>query len=67
MDAEVSEGDVFWIPRYYPACQIASRWGGRWSSSASQHHRRGTIHSSLLVQAQCQGGLEGPSWRQPSG
>ncbi|KAK9079075.1 hypothetical protein SSX86_000745 [Deinandra increscens subsp. villosa] len=25
MDAEVSEGDVFWIPRYFPFCQVASR------------------------------------------
>lgn len=24
MNAEVSEGDVFWIPRYYPFCQVAS-------------------------------------------
>ncbi|XP_038980830.1 vicilin-like seed storage protein At2g28490 [Phoenix dactylifera] len=24
MNAEVSEGDVFWIPRYFPFCQIAS-------------------------------------------
>lgn len=27
MDAQVSEGDVFWIPRYFPFCQIASRTG----------------------------------------
>ncbi|EPS66719.1 hypothetical protein M569_08055 [Genlisea aurea] len=27
MDAEVEEGDVFWIPRYFPFCQIASRTG----------------------------------------
>ncbi|KAL8245490.1 hypothetical protein R6Q59_011748 [Mikania micrantha] len=25
MDAQVSEGDVFWIPRYFPFCQVASR------------------------------------------
>ncbi|PWA47894.1 rmlC-like jelly roll fold protein [Artemisia annua] len=25
MDAEVNEGDVFWIPRYFPFCQVASR------------------------------------------
>ncbi|KAF5930949.1 hypothetical protein HYC85_031822 [Camellia sinensis] len=25
MNAKVSEGDVFWIPRYFPFCQIASR------------------------------------------
>ncbi|XP_010922746.1 vicilin-like seed storage protein At2g28490 [Elaeis guineensis] len=24
MNAKVSEGDVFWIPRYFPFCQIAS-------------------------------------------
>lgn len=27
MDAEVKEGDVFWIPRYFPFCQIASMSG----------------------------------------
>ncbi|KAH7863078.1 hypothetical protein Vadar_013088 [Vaccinium darrowii] len=27
MNARVSEGDVFWIPRYFPFCQIASRSG----------------------------------------
>ncbi|KAA8550430.1 hypothetical protein F0562_002114 [Nyssa sinensis] len=27
MKAKVSEGDVFWVPRYFPFCQIASRSG----------------------------------------
>uniref|UniRef100_A0A804KAT6 Uncharacterized protein n=1 Tax=Musa acuminata subsp. malaccensis TaxID=214687 RepID=A0A804KAT6_MUSAM len=27
MNAEVSEGDMFWIPRSYPVCQIASHRG----------------------------------------
>lgn len=27
MHTEVKEGDVFWIPRYFPFCQIASRTG----------------------------------------
>ncbi|KAL8029837.1 hypothetical protein ABFX02_14G249000 [Erythranthe guttata] len=27
MNAKVTEGDVFWIPRYFPFCQIASRTG----------------------------------------
>lgn len=27
MDARVSEGDVFWVPRYFAFCQIASRTG----------------------------------------
>ncbi|KAJ8768669.1 hypothetical protein K2173_023573 [Erythroxylum novogranatense] len=27
MNARVSEGDVFWVPRYFPFCQIASRSG----------------------------------------
>ncbi|KAI8573723.1 hypothetical protein RHMOL_Rhmol01G0298500 [Rhododendron molle] len=27
MNAKVSEGDVFWIPRYFPFCQIASHSG----------------------------------------
>lgn len=27
MTARVSEGDVFWIPKYFPFCQIASRAG----------------------------------------
>ncbi|XP_059664423.1 vicilin-like seed storage protein At2g28490 [Cornus florida] len=27
MNARVKEGDVFWVPRYFPFCQIASRNG----------------------------------------
>ncbi|PIA38632.1 hypothetical protein AQUCO_02700095v1 [Aquilegia coerulea] len=27
MKATVNEGDVFWVPRYFPFCQIASRHG----------------------------------------
>ncbi|OMO71215.1 Cupin 1 [Corchorus capsularis] len=27
MDAKVKQGDVFWVPRYFPFCQIASRTG----------------------------------------
>ncbi|KAF3331843.1 vicilin-like antimicrobial peptides 2-2 [Carex littledalei] len=27
MDAKVSQGDVFWIPRYFPFCQLASLSG----------------------------------------
>ncbi|XP_052172984.1 vicilin-like seed storage protein At2g28490 [Diospyros lotus] len=27
MNARVSEGDVFWVPQYFPFCQIASRSG----------------------------------------
>ncbi|KAF6134712.1 hypothetical protein GIB67_002113, partial [Kingdonia uniflora] len=27
MNAKVDEGDVFWVPRYFPFCQIASRSG----------------------------------------
>lgn len=27
MNTKVSEGDVFWIPRYFPFCQISSRTG----------------------------------------
>ncbi|XP_022863167.1 vicilin-like seed storage protein At2g28490, partial [Olea europaea var. sylvestris] len=27
MNAKVTEGNVFWIPRYFPFCQIASRSG----------------------------------------
>lgn len=27
MDAIVKEGDVFWVPRYFPFCQIAARSG----------------------------------------
>eukprot|EP00258_Populus_trichocarpa_P008086 XP_002313331.2 vicilin-like seed storage protein At2g28490 [Populus trichocarpa] len=27
MDATVKEGDVFWVPRYFPFCQIAARSG----------------------------------------
>lgn len=27
MNTDVREGDVFWVPRYFPFCQIASRSG----------------------------------------
>ncbi|CAL1403371.1 unnamed protein product [Linum trigynum] len=27
MNAKIAEGDVFWVPRYFPFCQIASRTG----------------------------------------
>ncbi|KAG6432829.1 hypothetical protein SASPL_104416 [Salvia splendens] len=27
MNAKVNEGDVFWVPRFFPFCQIASRTG----------------------------------------
>uniref|UniRef100_A0A1D1ZK97 Vicilin-like antimicrobial peptides 2-2 n=1 Tax=Anthurium amnicola TaxID=1678845 RepID=A0A1D1ZK97_9ARAE len=27
MDAEVKAGDAFWVPRYFPFCQVASRGG----------------------------------------
>ncbi|XP_042958318.1 vicilin-like seed storage protein At2g28490 [Carya illinoinensis] len=27
MNANISEGDVFWVPKYFPFCQIASRNG----------------------------------------
>lgn len=27
MNAKVKEGDVFWIPRYFPFCQISSKSG----------------------------------------
>ncbi|KAI4383810.1 hypothetical protein MLD38_009608 [Melastoma candidum] len=27
MNADVKEGDVFWIPRYFPFCQISSQSG----------------------------------------
>ncbi|KAM1205672.1 hypothetical protein ACFX2I_006466 [Malus domestica] len=27
MNANIGEGDVFWVPRYFPFCQIASRTG----------------------------------------
>lgn len=42
MKAEVKEGDVFWIPRFFPFCQIASRGGpfkfvGFTTSAKSNH------------------------------
>lgn len=27
MNAKITEGDVFWVPKYFPFCQIASRTG----------------------------------------
>jgi hypothetical protein len=27
INAKITEGDVFWVPKYFPFCQIASRTG----------------------------------------
>ncbi|KAL9240999.1 hypothetical protein vseg_015159 [Gypsophila vaccaria] len=42
MNTKVNEGDVFWIPRYFPFCQIASRSGPFefFGFTTSAHHNR---------------------------
>ncbi|ONK62551.1 uncharacterized protein A4U43_C07F5270 [Asparagus officinalis] len=59
MKAEVNEGDVFWIPRFFPFCQIASRGGPfeffGFTTSAKNNHpqllagARSVMTASMVV------------------
>ncbi|CAI9105166.1 OLC1v1004028C1 [Oldenlandia corymbosa var. corymbosa] len=54
MNARVSEGDAFWIPRYFPFCQIASRTGSfeffGFSTSARNNRPQFLVGANSLLQ-----------------
>ncbi|KAF9593812.1 hypothetical protein IFM89_025521 [Coptis chinensis] len=54
MNAEVQEGDVFWIPRYYPFCQIASIKGPMeffgFTTSAQKNRPQFLVGASSILQ-----------------
>ncbi|KAL2471124.1 RmlC-like cupins superfamily protein [Abeliophyllum distichum] len=55
MNAKVSEGDVFFIPRYFPFCQIASRTGPfeffGFTTSARNNKPQFLVGANSLLQA----------------
>lgn len=61
MKAKVSEGDVFWVPRYYPFCQIASRMGPfeffGFSTSARRNRPQFLVGRSSILQS-----MKGPEF-----
>lgn len=61
MKAKVSEGDVFWVPRYYPFCQIASRTGPLeffgFSTSARKNRPQFLVGRSSILQS-----MKGPEF-----
>lgn len=61
MKAKVSEGDVFWVPRYYPFCQIASRTGPfeffGFSTSARKNRPQFLVGRSSILQS-----MKGPEF-----
>lgn len=54
MNAKVNVGDVFWIPRYFPFCQIASRTGPfeffGFTTSASNNRPQFLVGANSLLQ-----------------
>ncbi|KAG5238418.1 vicilin antimicrobial peptide [Salix suchowensis] len=54
MDARVKEGDVFWVPRYFPFCQIADRSGPfeffGFTTSARKNRPQFLVGSSSILQ-----------------
>ncbi|KAF9675539.1 hypothetical protein SADUNF_Sadunf09G0042700 [Salix dunnii] len=54
MDARVKEGDVFWVPRYFPFCQIAARSGPfeffGFTTSARKNRPQFLVGSSSILQ-----------------
>ncbi|XP_049343553.1 vicilin-like seed storage protein At2g28490 [Solanum verrucosum] len=61
MNARVREGDVFWVPRYFPFCQIASSNGPfeffGFSTSARRNHPHFLVGRNSLMQS-----LSGPEF-----
>ncbi|KAF7120873.1 hypothetical protein RHSIM_Rhsim13G0092600 [Rhododendron simsii] len=61
MKAKVREGDVFWVPRYYPFCQIASRTGPLeffgFSTSAHKNQPQFLVGRSSILQS-----MKGPEF-----
>ncbi|XP_058219286.1 vicilin-like seed storage protein At2g28490 isoform X1 [Rhododendron vialii] len=60
MNAKVSEGDVFWIPRYFPFCQIASHSGPfeffGFTTSARRNRPQFLVGSNSVLQS-----MKGPA------
>nr|DAD26095.1 TPA_asm: hypothetical protein HUJ06_027563 [Nelumbo nucifera] len=54
MNADVSEGDVFWVPRYFPFCQIASKMGPMeffgFTTSARKNRPQFLVGASSILQ-----------------
>uniref|UniRef100_A0A3Q7H0V4 Cupin type-1 domain-containing protein n=2 Tax=Solanum lycopersicum TaxID=4081 RepID=A0A3Q7H0V4_SOLLC len=61
MNARVREGDVFWVPRYFPFCQIASSNGPLeffgFTTSARRNHPQFLVGRNSLMQS-----LRGPEF-----
>ena len=61
MNARVQEGDVFWVPRYFPFCQIASTNGHfeffGFTTSARRNHPQFLVGRNSLMQS-----LRGPEF-----
>ncbi|CAL9768987.1 unnamed protein product [Musa acuminata subsp. burmannicoides] len=55
MNAEVSEGDVFWIPQYFPFCQIASSGAPMeffgFTTSSRRNHPQFLIGASSVLRS----------------
>ncbi|KAF7153199.1 hypothetical protein RHSIM_Rhsim01G0219700 [Rhododendron simsii] len=55
MNAKVNEGDVFWIPRYFPFCQIASHSGPfeffGFTTSAGRNQPQFLVGSNSVLQS----------------
>lgn len=54
MNAKVQEGDAFWVPRYFPFCQIASRTGPfeffGFTTSARKNRPQFLVGASSILQ-----------------
>lgn len=61
MNARVREGDVFWVPRYFPFCQIASNNGSfeffGFTTSARRNRPQFLVGRNSLMQS-----LRGPEF-----
>ncbi|KAH7864604.1 hypothetical protein Vadar_031654 [Vaccinium darrowii] len=61
MNARVNEGDVFWIPRYFPFCQIASQNGPfeffGFTTSAHRNRPQFLVGSNSVLQS-----MRGPAF-----
>lgn len=59
MNAKVKEGDVFWIPKYFPFCQIASASNELeifgFTTSAQENHPQFLVGQNSILNA-----MEGP-------
>lgn len=66
MNAKVTEGNVFWIPRYFPFCQIASRSGPfeffGFTTSARQNRPQFLVGANSLLRT-----MRGPEFANAFG